>query len=57
VQRNDSGYAAIRLATSDLTGARDVWRAQGVQAIDLSPEVSLIPAAQANGVALMFQQR
>ena len=57
VQRTDNGYAAIRLATADLAGARAHWREQGVASIDLSPETSLIPAAQANGVALLFEQR
>lgn len=52
-----TGYAAIRLATNDLERARAHWRANRVQATDLSPAVSLIPAAQANGVALIFEQR
>lgn len=52
-----TGYAAIRIATDDLEGARAHWRAHGVQAVDLSPLASLIPAEQANGVALVFEQR
>lgn len=56
LQRAGRGYAAIRLATSDLAGARAHWREQGVEPIDLSPEVTLIPATQANGVALIFEQ-
>ena len=56
LQRDGRGYAAIRLATSDLAGARAHWREQGVEPIDLSPEVTLIPATQANGVALIFEQ-
>jgi hypothetical protein len=57
LQHGKTGYAAIRLATNDLERARAHWRANGVQATDLSPAVSLIPAAQANGVALIFEQR
>jgi len=57
VQRTESGYAALRLDTTDLAQARAYWREQGVRAIDLSPAISLIPAAQANGVALIFEQR
>ncbi|GMG91126.1 hypothetical protein Cmtc_23460 [Cupriavidus sp. TKC] len=56
LQRAGRGYAAIRLATSDLAGARAHWREQGVESIDLSPDVTLIPATQANGVALIFEQ-
>jgi len=52
-----TGYAAIRLATDDLEKARAHWRANGVQATDLSPSIALIPAGQANGVALIFEQR
>jgi len=51
------GYAAIRLVTNDLEAARTHWQASGVRAIDLSPVISLIPAEQANGVALIFEQR
>ncbi len=57
LQRTEPGYAAIRLATDDLAGARAHWRKQGVEAVDLSSEISLIPAAKANGVALIFEQR
>ncbi|MEK7320570.1 MAG: VOC family protein [Pseudomonadota bacterium] len=57
LQHAERGYAAIRLATSNLAGARAHWREQGVESIDLSPEVTLIPAMQANGVALIFEQR
>ncbi len=51
------GYAAIRLVTDDLEKARTYWRAHGVQAINPSPSISLVPALQANGVALIFEQR
>lgn len=57
IQRASAGYAAIRLVTNDLAKARAHWRASGVKVIDLSPAISLIPAAQANGVALIFEQR
>jgi len=57
VERATPGYAAIRLATADLALARAHWRTNGVRAIDLSPSITLIPAAQANGVALIFEQR
>lgn len=57
LQHGATGYAAIRLATVDLERARAHWRAQGVKPTDLSPSISLIPADQANGVALIFEQR
>nr|WP_315597356.1 VOC family protein [uncultured Cupriavidus sp.] len=57
VQAAKPGYAAIRLVTDDLSKARTHWQAHGVQAIDLSPSMSLVPAEQANGVALIFEQR
>ena len=57
VQAAKPGYAAIRLVTDDLEKARTHWQAHGVQAIDLSPSMSLVPAEQANGVALIFEQR
>jgi len=56
VVRDVPGYAAIRLRTSSLETARDVWRANAVAAIDLGPRESLIPAHQAGGVALLFTQ-
>ena len=52
-----TGYAAIRLATGDLEAARAHWRQNAIQATDLSPTITLIPAEQANGVALIFEQR
>ena len=57
LKASSAGYAAIRLTTSDLFAARRGWQAQGVAAVDMSPTVSLIPAAEANGVALIFEQR
>lgn len=57
VQAAKPGYAAIRLVTDDLEKARMHWREKGVQASDLSPSMSLVPAEQANGVALIFEQR
>lgn len=57
LHRANSGYAAIRLVTADLAAARAHWRANGVQAIDLSPTIAWIPADRANGVALIFEQR
>lgn len=57
VQAAKPGYAAIRLVTDDLEKARTHWQAHGVLAIDLSPSMSLVPAEQANGVALIFEQR
>lgn len=56
IERVEPGYAAIRLRTGDLSKALAHWKARGVQAVDLSPTISLIPAAQANGVALVFEQ-
>ncbi|WP_423192392.1 VOC family protein [Cupriavidus sp. H18C2] len=57
LKASSAGYAAIRLTTSDLSAARRGWQAQGVAAVDMSATVSLIPAAEANGVALIFEQR
>lgn len=57
VQAAKPGYAAIRLVTDDLEKARTHWQAHGVLAIDLSPSMSLVLAEQANGVALIFEQR
>lgn len=57
VQAAKPGYAAIRLVTDDLLKARTHWRENGVQAIDLSPSMSQIPAEQANGVALIFEEQ
>ncbi|WP_029043325.1 VOC family protein [Cupriavidus sp. WS] len=56
VRRAVPGYAAIRLRTADLAAARAHWRAAGVDAFDLGPAQSLIPAALAGGVALLFEQ-
>lgn len=54
--REVPGYAAIRLRTADLAAARAHWHAHGVTVHDLGPRDALIPAAAANGVALLFTQ-
>lgn len=51
-----TGYAAIRLQTADLAKARTHWGTHGIAAVDLDPQTALIPAASANGVALIFSQ-
>ncbi|AOZ07451.1 VOC family protein [Cupriavidus malaysiensis] len=56
VQRCVPGYAAIRLRTADLAAARALWREAGVQAAELGSHESLVPASQAGGVALLFEQ-
>ncbi|MDF3838171.1 VOC family protein [Cupriavidus basilensis] len=56
VRRAVPGYAAIRLRTGDLAAAREGWRAACVDALDLGPGESLIPASAAGGVALLFEQ-
>jgi len=56
VQRRVPGYAAIRLRTTDLDAARALWREAGVQTAELGPSETLVPASQAGGVALLFEQ-
>jgi hypothetical protein len=56
VRRAVPGYAAIRLRTASLASARELWRSAGVRTLDLSPTETLIPAAAAAGVALLFEQ-
>lgn len=51
-----TGYAAIRLRTADLGKARTHWGTQSIATVDLRPQATLIPAASANGVALLFVQ-
>ena len=51
-----TGYAAIRLRTADLAKARTHWGTQSIATVDLRPQATLIPAASANGVALLFVQ-
>lgn len=51
-----TGYAAIRLRTADLAKARTHWGTQSIATVDLGPQAVLIPAASANGVALIFTQ-
>jgi hypothetical protein len=51
-----TGYAAIRLSTSDLAKARTHWGTQSVATVDLGQQATLVPAASANGVALVFAQ-
>lgn len=51
-----SGYAAIRLRTADLAKARTHWGTHSIATVDLGPQATLIPAASANGVALLFVQ-
>lgn len=51
-----TGYAAIRLRTADLAKARTHWGTQSIATVDLGPQATLIPAASANGVALLFVQ-
>jgi len=56
IQRGIPGYAAIRLQTADLAKARAHWGSHGIGFADLGPQAALIPAASANGVALIFSQ-
>ncbi|CAG2142165.1 VOC family protein [Cupriavidus plantarum] len=56
IVREENGYAAIRLRTSDIDAARAHWRNAGIAARDLGPRDTLIPAHAANGVALLFTQ-
>lgn len=56
IRRAVPGYAAIRLRTDRLAEARELWRAAGVPALDLSAGETLIPAEAAAGVALLFEQ-
>jgi hypothetical protein len=56
ITAESTGYAAIRLRTSDLAKARTYWGTQSIATVDLGPQVTLIPAASANGVALIFAQ-
>lgn len=56
IVREEPGYAAIRLRTADLAAARAHWRTAGVEARDLGPRDTLIPAHAANGVAMLFTQ-
>ncbi|MCO4888916.1 VOC family protein [Cupriavidus sp. WGtm5] len=57
IRREGPGYAAIRLRTDDLAAARAGWREQGVPTHDLGPRETLVPAAAASGVALLFEQQ
>ncbi|CAG9176167.1 hypothetical protein LMG23992_03141 [Cupriavidus laharis] len=57
IRRDVPGYAAIRLRTSALGEARQLWRAAGIPAQDLGPHETLIPAEAAAGVALLFEQQ
>jgi len=57
VSRDAPGYAAIRLRTSTLEAAREIWRSAGVPAFDLGPRETLIPAHAAGGVALLFERQ
>jgi hypothetical protein len=56
ITAESTGYAAIRLRTSDLAKARTYWGTQSIATVDLGPQATLIPAASANGVALIFAQ-
>jgi hypothetical protein len=56
ITAESTGYAAIRLRTSDLAKARTYRGTQSIATVDLGPQVTLIPAASANGVALIFAQ-
>lgn len=56
ITAESTGYAAIRLRTSDLAKARTCWGTQSIATVDLGPQATLIPAASANGVALIFAQ-
>lgn len=56
IVREAPGYAAVRLRTADLAAARAHWRDAGIEARDLGPRDTLIPADAANGVALLFTQ-
>ncbi len=42
--------------TADLAKARTHWGTQSIATVDLGPQATLIPAARANGVALIFAQ-
>lgn len=56
IARAVPGYAAIRLTTSNLAQAREHWREAGQAVLNLSPTETLIPASEASGVALLFEQ-